>query len=157
VHAWREDVARERDVAPFRVLSNEALIAMARKMPATSAALSAIPGISGALASRRGKELLSALRRARELPAEQLPVRPRAPRRPAPDPEFDKLVDRLKGARDKAADDLGLDRGVLMPRQQLEAVARSDAHNLDQLREVPDMKQWQVEALGERLLTVLTA
>jgi ribonuclease D len=157
VHGWREDVARERDVAPFRVLSNEALIAMSKKMPATPTALSAIPGISGALASRRGNELLAALRRARELPADQLPVRPRPPRRPPPDPEFDKLVDRLKGARDKAADDLGLDRGVLMPRQQLEAVARSGARTLDQLREVPDMKRWQVEALGDRLVAVLTA
>jgi hypothetical protein len=44
-----------------------------------------------------------------------------------------------------------------MPRQQLEAVARSGARTLDQLREVPDMKRWQVEALGDRLVAVLTA
>lgn len=157
VHGWRENVARERDVAPFRVLSNESLIALARKMPGSPTALATIPGLSGALANRRGSELLEALRRARELAAEELPVRPRPPRRPPPDPEFDKLVDRLKGARDRAADDLGLDRGVLMPRQQLEGVARSDARTLDQLREIPDMKGWQVDALGDRLLTVLTS
>jgi len=37
LHAWREAVARERDVAPFRVLTNEAMIEIARRMPETSA------------------------------------------------------------------------------------------------------------------------
>ena len=67
---------------------------------------------------------------------------------PAPDPELDKMVERLKTARDKAAEELELDRGFLMPRQQLEDVARSNAKTLEDLAKVPDMRRWQVEAMG---------
>ncbi|NJD10456.1 MAG: hypothetical protein FIB01_08500, partial [Gemmatimonadetes bacterium] len=77
------------------------------------------------------------------------------PARPLPDPEFDRLVERLKGARDRAADELALDRGFLMPRQQLEDLARCGARTFEALLAVPDMRHWQVEALGPRLLEVL--
>jgi ribonuclease D len=88
-------------------------------------------------------------------PADQLPTRKRGPARPLPDPEFERLLDRLKGARDKAAAELGLDRGFLMPKQQLEDVARSGARTPQELLAVPEMRRWQVEALGSALLEVL--
>ena len=54
-----------------------------------------------------------------------------------------------------AAVSLNLERGFLMPRQQLEGAARLKPSVLDDLLEIPDMRRWQVEALGERLLNVL--
>jgi ribonuclease D len=154
MYAWRDHTARERDVAPFRVLSNEALVAVARLMPASPAEL---PGTSGvdAAAVRYGRELVHAVERARQLPESALPVRRRGPRRPPPDPAFDARVEKLKAARDQAADELGLDRGFLMPRQQLEDVARARPRTLAELRAVPEVRNWQVEALGERLLRAL--
>ena len=68
---------------------------------------------------------------------------------------FDALMERLKAARDKAADELGLDRGFLMPRSQLEELARGRPRSLDALREMPGIRRWQAEAVGEPLLEVL--
>jgi ribonuclease D len=155
LYNWRESVASRRDVAPFRVVSNEMLVALARALPVTEAAIATTAGVPASIAERHGKELFQALSRAAALRPDQLPQRPRSRGRPAPDPELDKMVERLKTARDKAAEELGLDRGFLMPRQQLEDVARSNAKTLEQLAKVPDMRRWQVEAMGELLLRVL--
>jgi ribonuclease D len=155
LHGWREDVARERDVAPFRVLSNETLVQLARHMPEHTRALADTPGFSAALAQRRGADVLAALQRARLLPDAALPVRPRPPRRPPPDPSFDALVEKLKAARDQAADRLGLDRGFLMPRQLLEAVARERPRTQDQLQAIPGVRRWQAEATADEILGAL--
>jgi ribonuclease D len=155
LHAWREATARRRDVAPFRVTGNDVLVAVARSLPPDRAALNATEGVPATIAERHAQDLLGAVTRALALPAEQLPSRKRGPARQLSDPEFDRLVDRLKGARDKAADELQLERGFLMPRQQLEDVARSGARTPDELLQVPDMRRWQVEAMGSRLLEVL--
>jgi ribonuclease D len=155
LHAWREDVARERDLAPFRVISNETIITIARRMPEHARELSDIPGFSPALMQRRGADVIAALRRARDLPDDQLPVRPRPPRRPPVDPELEALIDRLKAARDAVADRLTLDRGFLMPRQQLEEIARLRPKNEHALLSVGDMRRWQVEAAGSELLAVV--
>ncbi|MGH7553811.1 MAG: ribonuclease D [Longimicrobiales bacterium] len=155
LHAWREGVAQERDVAPFRVVTNEALVALARRMPESPAALAEAGGISSGLLARRGSELLRVIRRARDLPENELPRRPRGPRRPPPDPELERLVERLRVVRDRAAEQLALDRGFLMPRQQLEDVARGEPTSTRDLEKVPEMRAWQIEAVGVQLIEAL--
>ncbi len=155
LHAWRESVASKRDVAPFRVVSNEIMVALSRALPAAESGVATTPGVPGSIAERYGREMFQALARAAAMTADQHPQRPRSRGRPAPDPELDKLVERLKTARDHSAEELGLDRGFLMPRQQLEDVAKSGAKKPADLGSVPDMRRWQIEAMGEQLLTVL--
>jgi ribonuclease D len=155
LHAWRESIASKRDVAPFRVISNDVLVALARALPQDEASIARTAGVPASIADRHGREFMQALKAAAAVAPQDLPQRPRGPGRPAADPELDKLVERLKTARDAAATELELDRGFLMPRQQLEDVARSGAVTLDQLGKVRDMRRWQVEAMGDRLLAVL--
>ncbi len=152
LHALRESIAAERDVAPFRVMGNDTIVEIARRLPERTDQLRGIPGMSDALLRRRGAAVIDAVERARLLPESELPVRPRGPGRPPPDPSFDACVDRLKRVRDAAAERLGLERGFLMPRQQLEDIARSRPANAEALRAVRDMRAWQVEALGEELI-----
>jgi ribonuclease D len=114
-------------------------------------------GLPASLRERYGRELLAAVARAAALPEDALPLRKRGGVRPPPDADFDALVERLKGARDGAAEALGLERGFLMPRQQLEDVARSGARTLAELEVIPDIRRWQVEAMGDALLGVLRA
>jgi ribonuclease D len=152
---WRDEVARERDVAPFRVLANETLVMVARNMPAGNSALAALDGITPLIVSRHGADLLNAVERARRLPEIDLPVRARGPRRPPPDPQFDALVERLRGVRDRVADEIGLERGFLMPRQQLEEIARRKPEATHDLRDVPDIRAWQIEVMGDALLDAL--
>jgi ribonuclease D len=155
LHGWREDLAHERDVAPFRVVTNDVLVAVARALPVTQAALQEAPGVPGVLADRYGAELLSAVTRAHALAAEDLPTRPRGPGRPQSDPALDARMELLKQARDRAADKLGIDRGFLMPRTQLEEVARAIPATQEALLELPGIRRWQAAAAGEELLEAL--
>jgi ribonuclease D len=157
LHEWRERVARQRDVAPFRVVGNDVLVAVARALVAEPHRLARVPGVPGSIADRHGAELAAAVGRALALDEAELPRRARPPRRPPPDVEFEAIVDRLRHARDAAAKELSLDRGFLMPRQQLEDTARLRPRDAAGLLDVAEMRRWQVEALGERLLQALNA
>lgn len=155
LYGWRESTAESRDVATFRVLSNEALLEIARRMPDDATGLEGISGLSPALIERRGQELLDAVRRAARLSEGELPRYPRSPRRPPPDADFEARADTLRGVRDRIADELNLDRGFLMPRNQLEEIARVNARSITELEQIPGIRKWQVEAMGERIIGAL--
>ncbi|MEX1183395.1 MAG: HRDC domain-containing protein [Gemmatimonadota bacterium] len=155
LYHWREQVAERRDTAAFRIIGNDVLIAVARRLPEHADELAGLPGLPPSIADRHGTDLLAGVQRALALPEDELPQRVRGARRPPPDAELDENVERLKRARDAAAQVLGLDRGFLMPRHQLEAVARRRPNDLAELAEVPDLRRWQIEAVGEALLKAL--
>lgn len=155
LYRWRETTAEARDVATFRVLSNEALLEIARRQPVNAEGLIGVPGLSSALIERRGSELLAAVARSAAIPEADLPRFPRAARRPAPDTEFEARADRLKAVRDQVADQLDLDRGFLMPRNQIEEVARLNPSTQAELEQIEGFRKWQIEALGGDLLGAL--
>lgn len=156
VYDWRESTAKRLDKAAFRVLGNEAIFAMAKTPPETTEALAAIPGVGAELVSRRGKEVLAAVRRAMTLPESQLPKVPRGPRH-KPDPAYEARLERLKAARNQLAAKLGLAPGVLCPNGTLEAIAHAVPATLEELAGVEDVRRWQVEAVGKELLAALAA
>ncbi|MGH7463864.1 MAG: ribonuclease D [Longimicrobiales bacterium] len=155
LYEWREGLAERRDVATFRVVGNDVLIAAARALPRDVRELAGTKGVPGSIAERYASEMIAAMQRALELDEKDLPRRERGPRRPPPDAEFEARVERLKSVRDAAAESLGLDRGFLMPRQQLEGIARQRPGTEAELMHVPDMRRWQIEALGTQLVAAL--
>lgn len=155
IYDWRESVARERDVATFRVLNNDALVAVAREMPKNMDELESVTRLSRGNARRWGDDLLAGVERARALSDSDLPEQPRRPQRSRRDPNVDTRVDRLKPVRDRIAERLDLDRGFLMPRSQLEDIARARPTSLDELEAMDGIRRWQVEVMGEGLLKAL--
>ncbi|HEY2898628.1 MAG TPA: HRDC domain-containing protein [Gemmatimonadaceae bacterium] len=151
---FRDGIARELDRATFRVAGNEALFAVAKERPQTLDALVAIKGVPRGIAERRGAEMLAAVRRGMEVPEDQLPKFPRAPRWDR-DADFDNRVNALRTAREEAAQRLGLDPGFLCAREKLETIARKRPKTLEELAEVPDLRRWQIEVLGPAFLKAL--
>jgi ribonuclease D len=151
---WRDSVAKRLDRAAFRVMGNEPMFVMAKDPPADLDALAKVPGIGRDGIERRGVEILAAVQRGVRLPESELPRIERPARRPA-DPEFDARLERLKAVRNAEATRLDLAPGVLCPNGTLEAIARRMPATLDELREVPFVRRWQVEAVGDALLAGL--
>ncbi len=151
---WREAIAAELDRASFRVVSNDALLALSAAPPHSAEELSQVKGLSPRLVVERGASLLTVIARGLAVPDKDLPRFPRAARR-APDPAFDQAVDRLKRVRNQMAERLNLDPGVLCPNGTLEAVARARPATRDALRDVPELRQWQMETLGAEFLSAL--
>ncbi len=151
---WRDTIAAELDRATFRVISNEALLALSATPPRSRTELEKAGGISPRLVSERAESLLAAVERGLAVPERDLPRFPRTERRAA-DPAFDSAVERLKGVRNRAAERLGLEPGVLCPKGTLEAVARARPKSEAALRQIPEVRGWQVEVLGAEFLETL--
>jgi ribonuclease D len=154
--AWRDGVARDLDRSTFRVAGNDVLLSLARLAPSTVAAVEATKGLSRSVVTRHANAILEAVARGLAVPEADLPKFPRGPRW-ARDPEFEDRVIALKAVRDRRALELELDPGVLCPRERLEAIARRNPRTLDELAEVPDVRRWQVEVLGEEFIHALHA
>ena len=154
VFEWRDSLARRLDRASFRVMNNEPILAIASEQPTTPEALSKIPGVGRDVIERRASEILAAVRRGLDLPESELPRIERAPRR-ASDPDFDARLERLKAVRNQEAVRLALAPGVLCPNGTLETIARKEPASLVDLRAVPFIRGWQVEAIGDALLRAL--
>jgi ribonuclease D len=154
VFRWRETVGEERDQATFRILSNQAMLEIGLKAPRTAAELRQIQGISSGLADRRGRDILAAVQRGLDVPESDLPRFP-PPRRWDRDPEVEERGERLRQVRNTVADQLDLDAGFLMSRALLDDIARRNPQSPEELADVPDVRRWQIEALGDRLLAAL--
>lgn len=151
LHRWRDSVAEREDRAPFRIIGNDALLAVSRALPATRAELGHVQDLPSSLARRHGEALIDAVGRARALPESELPRLERRPRTPK-DPGFDARLERAKAARNRVAAELGLDPGVLCGRTTLEAVVRARPINRAALEQVAEIRHWQIDVLGEALL-----
>lgn len=154
LHAWRVGQATRLDRAEFRILGNEALLAIAREAPESPEALGAIRGVGRDTAERRGRNLLAAVRRGLKVPEQDLPTVPRPPRRQR-EPEIEARTARLKSARTEVAARLGLDPGVICPNSVLDGIARANPTDLAGLRQVEGLREWQVKEFGKALLGAL--
>ena len=152
---WRDEVASELDRASFRVMSNETMLALAGQPPASKDVLQkGMPGLSERLVDQRGDSLMAAIERGQAVNEKDLPRFPRGERR-AIDKAFDERVERLKAVRNKAAEKLKLDPGVLCPKGTLESVARERPKTPADLQKVPDLRKWQAQLLGADFLAAL--
>ena len=154
LHQWRDEQACRLDRAAFRILNNEPILAMAKAPPRDMEALKRIPGISPDQAERKGRQILAAIEEALALPDTELLRLERAPRRAA-DPALDARLERLKLARNRLAARYPLQPGVLCPNGTLEAIARANPKNLEELGSTPALRRWQVAEIGADLLAAL--
>ncbi len=154
LYVWRAGLADSLDRAAFRIVGNEALLAMAVATPRDLAALSGIRGLGRELVARNGTELLAAIRRGEAVPEARLPRRPRPPRH-RPDPLYEKRLERLKDLRIQLAAKFELAPGLLSPNWLLEAIARSAPADRETLAQIPGIRRWQQDQFGRELLESL--
>jgi ribonuclease D len=157
--AWRDEVAREKDRAPFRVVGDKPLIEAVGMRPRRVEELVEVQGFPTRLARAEGKELLRRLRAVAELPEAELVPYPRGVRRGPgrPPPELEALFDRLKGVRNRAADQVGLPKGTLLSNAMLLEIARAAPATVEEMLSIEGMRRWKVEVVGERLLEAVRA
>jgi ribonuclease D len=146
LYAVRDERARSADVPPFRILSDETLVALARRKPRTGSDLDGIKGFTPLVRRRIGPLVLAAAERGLLLPESQRPVPPKGQgkRRSA---AFRARVERLREWRRNRSADLGLDPGVLFPQSTLEAVAERGVPGLEQDDSIPGLRRWRREIL----------
>jgi len=152
---WREKTAAKRDVPVFRVLSNEALVALASAPPQDAKELAAVPGLGWNAVRRIGPALLEILAGARGKRVEPRAVpRVSAAERRRRQVERDNL-EALRRWRKQRATELDLPSERLMHRREIEEIARALPRDAGQLARIVRLNDWQREHLEASLLDAL--
>lgn len=154
---WRDEIARRKDRAIFRVVADGPLIEAVSSSPRRVGDLTNVKGFPSRLAKEEGEELLRRLDEVERLPEAELRPYPKAPRsgQGRPSPEVEDLADRLKSVRNRRAGELGLPRGTLLANAVLLEIARAAPANREQLLAVDGMRAWKADLLGDELLDVI--
>lgn len=151
VYLWRDDTARSLDRAPFRVLGNDALLAIARAAPRDIEGLAATPNMPRSLTRRYGPAILEAVEAGLRLPEGELPtIQPSG--RPPADPAYEQRLERLKRLRNTRAGKIGMDPGLVCPNGTLQVLARTPPETVEEIEQVPELRTWQLELLGDQEL-----
>jgi ribonuclease D len=148
---WREETAARRDRPVQSVLSDAALMEMAKRKPTSIGELEQIRGSGAANLRKRGDELLALVRSAREQPPEEAP---REARPPAPSPQDAPLIALAEALLRARAREANIAYELLAARADLQAIVaawRTGAPEGD----VRTMRGWRRELVGAELLELL--
>ena len=156
LYVMRDELARQRDLPPFKILGNNVLVAIARARPKDTRQLERIDGLPPKLAKRWGGAVMTALERARELgPMTRAPRLAPKDGTQGLDEEGVELHDRLKSWRKVRANAEEIDASLILNRLVLLRVAQERPRDERELREVDGMLEWQLELFGHELLEVV--
>ncbi|MCA1296850.1 ribonuclease D [Stappia indica] len=141
VAAWREREAHSRNVPRNRIIKDDAIYEIAAQQPTTVSALGALRTIPrGFERSRTAEDILAAVKRALDLPKDQLPEVPKG--RSAPDGSA-AAVDLLKVLLKLVSEAHGVAAKVIATVEDLEKIAADDD------ADVGALKGWRRELFGE--------
>lgn len=155
--SWRDGIAKARDKAPFRIAGDQVLMALVLERPGDLEELGEMKGLSPRLAQNNGRDLLNRLARVDELPEEDLTPYPRFRGNGLgrPTPEEEALANEIRNLRTEKAEELEVDRGVLLSNAQIMEIVRSLPATMEGLGEIPGIRRWQREIVGRDVLKVV--
>ena len=152
---YRRELAEKKDRPLFKVISNTALLKIATEMAQTPQAMEAARCLSAKQIRIYGKPLSAIVKKANALAEKDLPTYPRK-RRPSVSPRVPERIKIIRDWRDRLADGLGLDPALLFNKALMTAIAVKKPADLQGLRNVEGIRNWQVKAFGKEVLTVLS-
>lgn len=150
LYEWRETEARRLDRPPFKILSDETLLALARSLPPDPAALDRLPELTGRQRQRYGPALLEAVARGRTAPR---------PNRPAGRPTDENALARyqiLRQWRKGLAEERRVESDVILPREILWEIARQAPPDAAALARLLIPLPWRAGQYGQAILDVLS-
>jgi ribonuclease D len=152
---YRRRLAIKKDRPLFKVFANSALLKIATEMADSPQAMETSHCLSPKQIRSYGKPLAAIVKKAKALPAEDLPVYPRR-RRPSLSPNVPGRVKAIKAWRDRLADGLQLDPALLFNKALMTAIAVGKPADIQELRKVDGIRNWQVDAFGRDVVKILS-
>ena len=144
----RDQIAEKLNRPTFKVISDDILLAMARKLPANGEALIEI-GLSPKQVRLWGNVLLTAIARGSDAP---LMKREQAQR---PSDAILKRLDRLKTWRKNAAKKMNVESDIVLPKRYLNTLAENPPKNLHELESMMFNSPWRFRQYGTQILSLL--
>ena len=150
----RDQVARRRDLPLFKVMGNSQIMAMAKRKPLKMGDLQGIRGFSAKQIDQLGPAILKAVSPALALPEKMLPVYPRKNSETI-GPRVGERMKHLKEWRDRRGSELGVDPALVCTNAQAKTLALLNPHIPEDIKEIPEVKNWQREQFGLEICGVL--
>jgi ribonuclease D len=148
---WREQTAARQDRPVQSVLSDAALMEIAKRKPSSPRELEQVRGAGAANLRRRGEELLQVVRHAREQPPDPAP---QSERPPAPRPEDAPLIALSEALLRARAREANLAYELLAARADLQSIVAAWRAGGSQA-DVRTLRGWRRELVGDELLRLL--
>ncbi len=148
LYLWRDHLAQQQDCPPFRVMSDEVLVRLARARPRTLTELAAVGRFPGYWLRRHGPALLEAVARGENGPVP-------APPCPSSPTDAREQYQALREWRRRVAEARGVDPDVILPNAVLRALAERNPQSMRDLEEVEGLGPWARETWGPEILRVL--
>lgn len=150
VAAYREEMARSRNIPRGWVLRDQSLLEIARRRPHTQAALRQIRSLKPQHISKEGEAILAAVKRGEKEPIEE-PRLPKSRLKVPPDVESTaRLLEAWLYARAAEAE---IAPSMLATRGDLKELATGHYHQ--SLPDLPLIEGWRRELVGQDLLDIL--
>jgi len=150
LYATREEEARRRDCPPFKVLSDEALLAIAQASPRSRRNLERMESVPPSALARYGDVLLKAVQRGLRAPA---PLRPSVR---GADEATQLRFQRLREWRRAEAAARGVESDVILPRDTVWEIARANPTDLPALHRLMAPLETRFSSHGTAILLALS-
>jgi len=150
VYLLREDIAKENDKPPFRILSTQQLLALAQQQPTSLKRLSqTLYNAPSSIVRRYSDAFLEAIARG------QTAELPQPPQHLPPPPEISDLYIALHTWRKNQATARGVESDVILSKQVLWTLAYQAPRDLDALNSVKGFGPWKQAQYGSAVLEVI--
>ncbi|MCB9793770.1 MAG: ribonuclease D [Alphaproteobacteria bacterium] len=155
VYQLRDGHAQELDRPSYKVFPDQIIQKLATVQPANVEELHRLGRPSSSMFRRYGKEMLEAVQRglADDSPIPEMPPRKR---KTAPSSfgsrETERFITQLKAWRDRVKKRDKVPYAMIASNAQLAAIAGTRPGSVEGLRELEDLRDWQVRLYGEELL-----
>ncbi len=150
LYILRDELAQARDEPPGRMMSNKALLQLAKSLPGRRSELEGMRGLPRWLVRRHGHEVIEAVKHGAE---SQLPLAP--PRQPRIPNHIAERYNALINWRRQRAQARGVESDVIISKVALWQIARRNPHGLDDLGDIEGLGPWRRGEYGAELLGVL--
>ncbi|MBU3951643.1 MAG: HRDC domain-containing protein, partial [Proteobacteria bacterium] len=150
----RMDIAEKKDLPLFKIMSSQSLMILATHRPKAVETMISIKALSKKQADMYGHLCQEAISSALALAHGELPSYPKT-RMPKKNPQVLERIDLLKKMRDKLSISIGMEPGFLINNTLISAIAFENPGTLAALGNMENIRNWQLEALGEDILKTL--
>ena len=150
LYILRDELAQARDEPPGRMMSNKALLQIAKALPRRQSELEGMRGLPRWLVRRHGHEVIEAVKHSAE---SRLPLAP--PRQARIPNHIAERYNALMNWRRQTAQARGVESDVIISKDTLWQIARRQPDSIDDLRGIDGLGPWRRGEYGEQLLGVV--
>jgi len=153
---WREAEARQQNRPPFKIVADGVILELARRGPATHAALVETPGLSENQVSRFGADILRTIHEGSQRPQ---PRPPEYELRPELTLEKGAMVrfDALRRWRSEIARVRDVSPDIILTNSTLLTIAQRNPTTATELTSIPEVGAWKAQTYGPEILATLVA